>query len=828
MKNLEYSKKYYDNKLISFTFNLKQNNKGKKEFHNMPQFSKINKENYMSFIKEEHNSMAIRLGEYDETYCIILLDIDYKEGDEKVLNGIIKWKELIKNKKIKTMTQKTGNNGLHYLFKIDKKRYEKLPSMITSLNIEGRKYSIDFKGKNQFVIVEPTKYEEKTYKWNNIDIEIETVPDWIYDLLCNNKKINNKKINNNKIIKNEIYEKISLEDLENYVSYLNKSRSNNYGDWIEVGICLNNINTNSLGIWIDFSKKSNKFRLGECEEKWKTFEYSEKSWIGVLHKWIEEDNKNNYNEIKKLITTQKIINKNKFEGHDNKMKVEELTERRDHNVVWFKDCQENISQLSDEDNMIIKMYPEKMSLIKKNIICKEKDLIIRKHELNDMFSLTQINNYYNNIIINNYNTINTNENINLEKENVFDDDILNNLIYSCINICTANYFAKLIYHKCKNKIVFNKKNGWYIFNEKWKKLENLRDMITNEFEPLFEKLENYYDNNDKAFIKIKKTMRWMNDTRNKTDIIFELENNYDDNFIFNENKNLISFNNGVYDLENMIFREKKGDDKITYSTNYDYINEYTNNYDKLVILLNKIQPEKKYLEYMIDYLSLCLGNNDKVITALEGKTNKIKNKFIELIKISFGDYFIECEEKFDDINKKIVIIKTNDINLKKTYYDLIKNNKINIIIECEKFPKLKESQLEINNKLRTLNLSIKNEIYEENINNFQQDFMLLLIKNYKKLRKNNFILIPNTKNLLWISDVDIYIKFLNEKTIICDTNVKTGVLYECFINWVKQYMTKEIIPNQRQFVYKIKKYKQITEFKFEGKTTTGIKNIKII
>jgi len=231
---------------------------------------------------------------------------------------------------------------------------------------------------------------------------------------------------------------------------------------------------------------------------------------------------------------------------------------------------------------------------------------------------------------------------------------------------------------------------------------------------------------------------------------------------------------------------------------------------------------------MIDYLSLCLGNNDKVITALEGKTNKIKNKFIELIKISFGDYFIECEEKFDDINKKIVIIKTNDINLKKTYYDLIKNNKINIIIECEKSPKLKESQLEINNKLRTLNLSIKNEIYEENINNFQQDFMLLLIKNYKKLCKNNFILIPNTKNLLWISDVDIYIKFLNEKTIICDTNVKTGVLYECFINWVKQYMTKEIIPNQRQFVYKIKKYKQITEFKFEGKTTTGIKNIKII
>ena len=42
MSKLEYSKKYYDNKLISFTFNLKQNKYGKKEFQNIPQFSKIN------------------------------------------------------------------------------------------------------------------------------------------------------------------------------------------------------------------------------------------------------------------------------------------------------------------------------------------------------------------------------------------------------------------------------------------------------------------------------------------------------------------------------------------------------------------------------------------------------------------------------------------------------------------------------------------------------------------------------------------------------------------------------------------------------------------
>jgi hypothetical protein len=104
----------------------------------------------------------------------------------------------------------------------------------------------------------------------------------------------------------------------------------------------------------------------------------------------------------------------------------------------------------------------------------------------------------------------------------------------------------------------------------------------------------------------------------------------------------------------------------------------------------------------------------------------------------------------------------------------------------------------------------------------------MLIKNYEKNITNNFRLIPNAKNLLWISDIDIYLKFLNEKTMVGDMNLKTSVIYDCFAEWVKQYMAIEMIPNQRQFVYKIKKHRTINEIKIQGKTTTGIKNIKLI
>ena len=104
--------------------------------------------------------MALRTGLVVNDYHVVLIDIDDK-NENGILNGMSKWNILIKHKNINTPTQKTGNNGLHYLFKVPSNIFEILPASITGLYIEGKKYSINFKGKNQFVIVEPSEYQTK-------------------------------------------------------------------------------------------------------------------------------------------------------------------------------------------------------------------------------------------------------------------------------------------------------------------------------------------------------------------------------------------------------------------------------------------------------------------------------------------------------------------------------------------------------------------------------------------------------------------------------------------------------------------------------------------
>jgi hypothetical protein len=228
------------------------------------------------------NGMAIRTGcIVDDKYYLILVDVDNKDDTEKVKNGMKKWEELIKKKKINTPTQKTGNNGLHYLFKVPDITFNKLKSSGTELAINGQKYSIDFKGKNQFMIVDPSSYGDKYYEWIvSIDTDIQEMPKWLKDIIINNNKTEktkrviavNKSTNDCKIIKNisqvdkydddviPLIKTIEVEtivvesiegdkqinysddDIEYLLTLLSSIRRDNYDDWIKVGMCLHNIN----------------------------------------------------------------------------------------------------------------------------------------------------------------------------------------------------------------------------------------------------------------------------------------------------------------------------------------------------------------------------------------------------------------------------------------------------------------------------------------------------------------------------------------------------------------------------------------------------------
>jgi P4 family phage/plasmid primase-like protien len=91
----------------------------------------------------------------------------------------------------------------------------------------------------------------------------------------------------------------NLETVKILVGLLQQYRAEITGRWLEVGYCLHNIDQGLLDVWIEFSKRSDRFKEGECEQLWGTFK-DEGLGMGSLHRWAKLDNPQNYKETQRL------------------------------------------------------------------------------------------------------------------------------------------------------------------------------------------------------------------------------------------------------------------------------------------------------------------------------------------------------------------------------------------------------------------------------------------------------------------------------------------------------------------------------------------------
>lgn len=88
---------------------------------------------------------------------------------------------------------------------------------------------------------------------------------------------------------------LNLEEVRELVKMLNPDRAETYKSWVEIGLCLHNIDSSLLDCWIDFSRRSPKFKEGECEEIWLGFDSRDDGLnIGSLHRWAKLDNQKDY------------------------------------------------------------------------------------------------------------------------------------------------------------------------------------------------------------------------------------------------------------------------------------------------------------------------------------------------------------------------------------------------------------------------------------------------------------------------------------------------------------------------------------------------------
>ena len=189
----------------------------------------IDKDNYKNYTDETHNSFFIRTGELSD---ITVVDIDKEDIYDDLVN---KYEELEN-----CMTVKT-KKGYHIYFK-----YNKLLPNTSNIN---KLENIDIRNDGGIIIAPPTKYKllnGEIAKYKCIGGELHEIPSEFLKYLlpkkAEAKQTKNKKPTN----KDEIIELIYL---------LNVERSENYDDWIKVGIILyNELEEEGRDLFHDFSE----------------------------------------------------------------------------------------------------------------------------------------------------------------------------------------------------------------------------------------------------------------------------------------------------------------------------------------------------------------------------------------------------------------------------------------------------------------------------------------------------------------------------------------------------------------------------------------------
>ena len=915
--------KFKKHDLVVFSINVekKQNksNVWKKEIKFPKDWQKYTLDNY--YYNDKYNGLALITGKVND---IIVIDIDNIQHWESFLNEYDR-------EEPKTVKVKSGSGGIHLYFKYT----DDLESIKSNTKCFGQKYDIDIRTNGGCIIVPPTKYYNKNldkkeeYIWekNIFNCELKNVPSWMKKLLLE-KKTNDKKLekklekisekkpiakNENESNKNDLSQLGDITEIDNFeinsddsnldfkindirilVNLLSNYRCENYNDWISVGMCLFNIDTQYQLIWIDWSKQSNKYEDGACEDKWKSFKKDKNGLrIGSLLMWTKTDNPDKYEAfIKKKKINSMITSK----YPEKKLLLGETVVVNDRNYYTRLHNKECLIKGCEHPDMPNSMYVDVLDKFM-TIRCRHHECFGKTYPCQHIL----MNKNEMNIAFNGDVTININnqddELVDFQQIDIYEDQTLNELVFNSLN-GEASKLAQISYFFFKDFYNYGEDNNWYIYEDhKWKNLgpKNMFLRSGTEFKlgEIYKKLLKYHkeNDNDKCKLKALKTvMKSFGETMQKNNIMTELQ----EIFLINKNSKrdftkkldannyLIGFNNGVYDLQKFEFREGISEDYITLSVGYDYSDKHTEKYQELIKFLEDIQPNKEERDYMFTYLSIGLvGNLLELFTIMTGCGRNGKSKLIELLKLTFGEYFGSVQSQLftrprPDANspdpgllsllrKRIVMAsepeKNNKLNSgfikfitgrdSTTLRTCHSNDMIDFtanfitLLICNDIPECDDLDNAFTKRLRCINFPTEfvNEPVKENqkkinvnINkNFDYwklDFILLLIDYYKKYSETNEL--KTTNNILkWTNqykeETDLYLQFLNENTEECrDSHIHCATLYSFFKEWFKINNPNTKIPSNKEFINNIKKHKDITKVWIKGTTQLGIRDLKII
>lgn len=909
--------KYGEKGYIVFSLNIEQDHNGQ-VWKKKLTFPKSWKNLASSSIDLNMNGLAMETGKKNN---IIVIDIDNPKD----------WKTFLINNSqedlVNTPLAKTGN-GYHYYFRYS----DDLKTVSSKTKCFGNFYSIDIRSNGGCIILPPSSYNNNNtkkrtkYRWveyNIFENDPPEMPSWIKDLLLKevrialskdldfSSKMEIKKREIINVVKDDIIkvktedEKVSQNDkkykdvpytineIKKLSSMLSVDRLTDYESWIKVGLCLQNIDKGYLVIWDEISQKANNYKFGECQKKWIQFKKEGKISIGSLLFWCKNDSPKEYKEFWLNKKANNLV-LSKYPT-DNLSLGKTKVISSNHQVIPIKSnyCLINRKPHIDcQNSMIVEITGNLMCIKCRHPDCTYKiyptpHIQLNKAELNVIFN--------GNVTINiNNNFMNDEEYVDFQQIDIYESEELNKLIYESLEN-KPEFFAEIMYYYHKNQFMYAEDDNWYKFSDNiWictkKKCAEIKRLIKPTLRELYNKLAQYYkqnENDKKKLGKIKQIVTNISDTVNKANILTELSelystnNNKDRNFVekLDSDQNLIGFNNGVYDLKKCQFRRGEPNDYVSMTTRYNYNHEYSDKKQELIQFIEDILPNSADREYFLLYLSHALyGNTLELFTILTGSTGRNgKSKVIELIQLTFGDYFEAVSSSLltrprpDDsqpdptllnLRKKRIVMASEPEKGCKLNTGFLKfitgrdmtslrychgNDKIKfspkflVFLICNDIPDCDDIDNAFSRRLRCINFPTEfvdepktptqkkiNPNINQNFNNWKNDFMLLLINYYKKYKETN-TLAPSKNILKWTDrykeTTDIYLTFLNECTMESDEDIHCIDLYNIFKEWFNDRNPGAKKPTNKDFVIGIKRYKEVKPIKINAKSQLGIKKL---
>jgi P4 family phage/plasmid primase-like protien len=335
-----------------------------------------------------------------------------------------------------------------------------------------------------------------------------------------------------------------LETISKLAMMLSKTRAEQYAEWLNVGLCLNNIDARCLDIWIEFSKQSNKFKDGECERLWRSFVAKDGGLTeGSLRFWAKSDNPEAYAAMMKE-SIDHLIFMSRSGNHSDVARVVHALFKDEfvccflnEKPVWYEfkghrwmECPDAVTLRQHLSNSISKKYSTVSAFYHMKAACTESDT-------------------------------------------------------------EQNHFSET--GKALAKVAISLKNAPFKANI----MKECKEMFVVSKDKFFDKLD--------------------------------------------QNKGLIGFNNGVFDLDAGTLRDGQPDDLVTYTVGYDYTEEVDEHYRAtLDNLLKSIYASDDEVMYMLKTFAYALHGN-KFMEFMQfwiGTGANGKGVLSKLLQSTFGQY----------------------------------------------------------------------------------------------------------------------------------------------------------------------------------------------